>query len=160
MEMKHNKSNEPSLPTNEYGGFQFEWISSHPSSFNLDSILDENSSTDQGSALVPIFLLLLPPFQENLVVNHLLSIDQAGKKVLSITYRKPPSISGKVWLDENGNGEYEENEKGISSAKIFLDRNEKLKLDENETSHTPRGDGSFLLAIPPGRHSWYRTQKS
>ena len=150
---EHNKSNEPSLPTNEYGGFQFEWISSlYPSSFNLDSILDENSSTDQGIALVPIFPPPPPPFQENLVVNHLLSIDQAGKKVLSITYRKPPSISGKVWSDENGNGEYEENEKGISSAKIFLDRNENSKLDENETSYTPRGDGSFLLAIPPGRH--------
>ena len=55
-----------------------------------------------------------------------------------------------IWRDENGNGEQDPNDKGFSSAQLFLDQNGNFQLDENETTFEPSEDGTFTQPVPPG----------
>ena len=58
-----------------------------------------------------------------------------------------------MWRDENGNGEQDSNDRGFSSAQLFIDQNGNFQLDENETAFEPSEDGTFIQPVPPGQYS-------
>ena len=150
---EHNSSNEPFLNTNETGQFAFEWISSvYPVSLSLDSELVENEN-QKIDLLVPVFPAPPPPLNADSVKNHSKTIQKAGTSSVLLPYRAAPIIRGKVWMDNNGDAQKNEDEGPYSQAKLFLDQNGNFNLDENETSFAPDSNGSFLLPLPPGQYS-------
>lgn len=149
-----NSSIEAQIPSNEMGDFQFEWITNeYPSQIAIGTKLVEMNQTQNTPLLIPLFPPPPPPVQQNFMRNHQVNIDKPGQFPLLIPYRAAPLIEGEVWIDLNGNGQKEENEKGSPSAKIFLDQNGNSKLDENETSFPVPENGKFQQYIPPGEHA-------
>ena len=150
---EHNSSNEPFLNTNASGQFAFEWISSvYPVSLSLASELVENEN-QKIDLLVPVFPAPPPPLNADSVKNHSKTIQKAGTSSVLLPYRAAPIIRGKVWMDNNGDAQKNEDEGPYSQAKLFLDQNGNFNLDENETSFAPDSNGSFLLPLPPGQYS-------
>jgi hypothetical protein len=68
-------------------------------------------------------------------------------------YRAAPMIKGQVWKDENGNGSRESEDKEYISVKLYLDENGNFQYDENETAFEPTDDGSFAQPVPPGQYT-------
>ena len=111
-----------SIPTNENSKFAFEWISgSYPSKISIASSLNENNQSGN-SLLVPLFPPPPPPLNRDSSLNHSIILNNPGKTTLRIPYRAV-TISGKVWLDENGNGQEDQGESGYNAAQLFLDSN-------------------------------------
>ena len=94
-----------------------------------------------------------PPENQDLVKNYFLSLNKPGEKLIVLPYRAAPTLRGNLWRDENGNGQKDSEDKGFSSAKLFLDQNGNFKPDQNETSFEPKKDGSFAHPVPPGQYS-------
>ena len=148
-----NASTEPSIPTSKNGKFAFEWISgSYPSKISIASSLNENNQSGN-SLLVPLFPPPPPPLNRDSSLNHSIILNSPGETTLGIPYRAAPTISGKVWLDENGNGQEDQGESGYNAVQLFLDSNGNFQLDQNETRFNPSQNGNYRQAIPPGQHS-------
>jgi hypothetical protein len=150
---EHNKTNEPTVESNEQGIFSFEWISDqYPTSLRLGSqIIESNQS--KGTFLIPMLPPPPPPENPTLVKNYFLSLDEPGDQVIGLPYRAAPTLRGNVWKDENGNGHKDSDDKGFTSVKLFLDQNGNFQADQNETTFEPQKDGSFVHPVPPGQYS-------
>ena len=61
-------------------------------------------------------------------------------------------MKGLVWKDENGNGIKDKEDKGFSSVKLYLDNNGNFQHDENETFFEPEKDGSFYQPVLPSKN--------
>jgi Ca-activated chloride channel family protein len=150
---EHNKTNEPTVESNEEGIFSFEWISDqYPTSLRIGSkLIDSNQS--KSTFLIPMLPPPPPPENQDLVKNYFLNLNKPGEKLIALPYRAAPTLRGNLWKDENGNGQKDSEDKGFSSAKLFLDQNGNFKPDQNETSFEPKKDGSFAHPVPPGQYS-------
>lgn len=150
---EHNKTNEPTVESNEQGIFSFEWISDqYPTSLRLGSqIIESNQS--KGTFLIPMLPPPPPPENPALVKNYFLSLHEPGDQVIGLPYRAAPTLRGNVWKDENGNGHKDSDDKGFTSVKLFLDQNGNFQADQNETTFEPQKDGSFVHPVPPGQYS-------
>jgi Ca-activated chloride channel family protein len=150
---EHNKTNEPTVESNEQGIFAFEWISDqYPTSLRLGSqIIESNQS--KGTFLIPMLPPPPPPENPALVKNYFLKLVKPGDQVIGLPYRAAPTLRGNVWKDENGNGYKDSNDKGFTSVKLFLDQNGNFQADQNETTFEPQKDGSFAHPVPPGQYS-------
>ena len=73
--------------------------------------------------------------------------------MIALPYRAAPTLQGKIWKDENGNGYKDTEDKGFASAKLFLDQNGNFQPDQNETIFEPNKDGTFVHPVPPGQYS-------
>ncbi len=148
-----NSTTEPSVPTDDSGNFAFEWISgNYPTELRLGSIPHDRNQSD-GAVLVPLFPPPPPPQNPEFVKNFYINIPQPGKLGIPMPYRAAPQIRGMVWNDQDGDGLEGPDEKGFSSATLFLDQNGNFQLDENETSFKPAENGSFSQMAPPGQYS-------
>ena len=108
--------------------FAFEWISgSYPSKISIASSLNENNQSGN-SLLVPLFPPPPPPLNRDSSLNHSIILNSPGETTLGIPYRAAPTISGKVWLDENGNGQEDQGESGYNAVQLFLDSNGNFQL--------------------------------
>ncbi|MBT7650942.1 MAG: VWA domain-containing protein, partial [Opitutae bacterium] len=150
---EHNKSNEPAVQTDENGFFSFEWISDqYPISLRIGTQLIE-ANQSKNDFLIPMLPPPPPPESSENIKNYYLNLEQPGEKVIGIPYRSAPTLQGVVWRDENGNGEQDSNDRGFSSAQLFIDQNGNFQLDENETAFEPSEDGTFIQPVPPGQYS-------
>jgi hypothetical protein len=77
---------------------------------------------------------------------------QAKELQVHFPFRAAPMLKGFVWNDVDKDGERDDNETGFAKAKLFLDLDGNLKLDENESSFSPTDSGAFSWAVPPGQH--------
>ena len=153
LDGEHNKSNEPAVQTDENGFFSFEWISDqYPISLRIGTQLIE-ANQSKNDFLIPMLPPPPPPESSENIKNYYLNLEQPGEKVIGIPYRSAPTLQGVVWRDENGNGEQDSNDRGFSSAQLFIDQNGNFQLDENETAFEPSGDGTFIQPVPPGQYS-------
>ncbi|MBT3666985.1 MAG: VWA domain-containing protein [Opitutae bacterium] len=150
---EHNKTSEPIIQSNDQGIFSFEWISDkYPTSIRLGTKLAE-SNQSQNSFLLPMLPPPPPPENPSFVKNYYLDLNKPGEKVIGMPYRAAPIIKGQVWKDENGNGSKDPEDKQYVSAKLYLDQNGNFQYDQNETAFEPAEDGSFAQPVPPGQYS-------
>jgi len=148
-----NSTTEPFVPTDDSGNFAFEWISgNYPTELRIGSIPHDRNQSD-GSVLLPLFPPPPPPQNPEFVKNFYINIPQPGELGIPMPYRAAPQIRGMVWNDQDGDGLEGPDEKGFSSATLFLDQNGNFQLDENETSFKPAENGSFSQIAPPGQYS-------
>jgi len=148
-----NSTTEPFVPTDDSGNFAFEWISgSYPTELRLGSIPHDHNQSD-GTVLFPLFPPPPPPQNPEFVKNYYINIPNPGELGIPMPYRAAPQIRGKVWNDQDGDGIEGSDEKGFSSATLFLDQNGNFQLDENETSFKTSENGSFSQIAPPGQYS-------
>lgn len=60
-------------------------------------------------------------------------------------------VAGRVYVDLNGNGQYDSGEAGIAGATVFVDGNDNGAADEGETTVTTDADGLWQLSnLLPG----------
>ena len=150
---EHNQTTEPTVESNDLGIFSFEWISDrYPTSLRLGSQLSE-SNQSKGTFLIPMLPPPPPPENPALVKNYFLNFENPGEKLIALPYRAAPTLQGKIWKDENGNGQKDSEDKGFASAKLFLDQNGNFQPDQNETIFEPNQDGTFIHPVPPGQYS-------
>ena len=117
---EHNESTEPVVQTNELGIFAFEWISDqYPTSVRLGAKLKESNQT-KNLFLIPMLPPPPPPENPESVKNYFLQIDEPGKKAIVMPFRAAPTLEGKVWKDENGNGSKDPEDKGYTAVKIIF----------------------------------------
>ena len=148
---EHNESTEGFAPTNDKGEFAFEWIAaSYPDSIRIGSKLSDNNQTSK-KLLIPFYPPPPPPENNENVRNYYLNLSEAGNYSILIPYRAAPILKGLVWKDENGNGIKDEEDKGFSSVKLYLDNNDNFQHDENETFFEPEKDGSFYQSVLPSK---------
>lgn len=148
---EHNESTEGFAPTNDKGAFAFEWIAaSYPDSIRIGSKLSDNNQTSK-KLLIPFYPPPPPPENNENVRNYYLNLSEAGNYSILIPYRAAPILKGLVWKDENGNGIKDEEDKGFSSVKLYLDNNDNFQHDENETFFEPEKDGSFYQSVLPSK---------
>jgi len=148
-----NSTTEPSVPTDDSGNFAFEWISgNYPTELRLGSILHDRNQSD-GAVLRPRFPPPPPPQNPESVKNYYINIPQPGELGIPMPYWAAPQIRGRVWHDQDGDGLEGPDEKGFSSATLFLDLNGNFQLDENETFFKPAENGSFSQIAPPDQYS-------
>ena len=149
---EHNESTEGFAPTNNKGEFAFEWIAaSYPDSVRIGSKLSDNNQTSK-KLLIPLFPAPPPPEKNENVRNYYLNLSEAGNYSILIPYRAAPILKGLVWKDENGNGIKDKEDKGFSSVKLYLDNNGNFQHDENETFFEPEKDGSFYQPVIPSKN--------
>ena len=150
---EHNKTSEPVIQSNDQGIFSFEWISDqYPTSIRLGTKLTE-SNQSKNAFLLPMLPPPPPPENPAQVKNYFLNLNKPGDKIIGIPYRAAPILKGQIWKDENGNGFKDSEDNGYSSVKLYLDQNGNFELDQNETSFEPAEDGSFTQPVPPGQYS-------
>ena len=150
---EHNKSTEPIIKSNNQGLFSFEWISDkYPTSIRLGTKLIESNQSGN-SFLLPMLPTPPPPENPSFVKSYYLDLNKPGEKIIGMPYRAAPMIKGQVWKDENGNGSRESEDKEYISVKLYLDENGNFQYDENETAFEPADDGSFAQPVPPGQYT-------
>ncbi len=150
---EHNKTTEPVVECDATGVFSFEWISDQfPTSLRLGTKLEESNQTNK-IFLVPMLPPPPPPENPNFVKNYYLNLPSPGEKIIALPYRAAPTLRGSIWQDQNGNGKKDQEDKGFSSAKLFLDQNGDFQPDQNETTFEPQDDGSFAYPVQPGQYS-------
>jgi Ca-activated chloride channel family protein len=150
---EHNKTSEPVIQSNDQGIFSFEWISDqYPTSIRLGTKLTE-SNQSKNAFLLPMLPPPPPPENPAKVKNYFVNLNKPGEKIIGMPYRSAPILKGQIWKDENGNGFKDSEDNGYSSVKLYLDQNGNFELDQNETSFEPAEDGSFTQPVPPGQYS-------
>jgi Ca-activated chloride channel family protein len=150
---EHNKTSEPVIQSNDQGIFSFEWISDqYPTSIRLGTKLTE-SNQSKNAFLLPMLPPPPPPENPAEVKNYFVNLNKPGEKIIGMPYRSAPILKGQIWKDENGNGFKDSEDNGYSSVKLYLDQNGNFELDQNETSFEPAEDGSFTQPVPPGQYS-------
>ncbi|MCA9166756.1 MAG: VCBS repeat-containing protein [Planctomycetales bacterium] len=80
----------------------------------------------------------------------------AGQRVVDINFgnTRGGEIHGFKWLDENGNGRWDDNEPGLPGWQIYLDLNNNRQLDPNEPSTiTDERGGYWFMDLPPGTYT-------
>lgn len=151
---ERNVTAEPSIATDKLGQFAFEWISeTYPTSLNLGSVLVENNKTTEAAVLLPLLPPPPPPFSAKDAKNYYLEIKKPGPRFLPMPWRAAPLIKGKIWNDQNKDGNLDANESALSNAILYFDLNGNFQLDENESSFKPSDDGRFAQVVPPGQYS-------
>ena len=149
---EHNASKEPFVETDEQGRYAIEWISnSYPTSFQLGCVLSESNATSEVH-LLPILPPPPPPMNPANVKTQLVELRKAGNHQVHFPYRAAPMLKGFVWNDADRDGERDDNETGYAEAKLFLDLDGNLALDQNETTFQPSDSGAFSQVVPPGQH--------
>lgn len=150
---EHNETGEPKINSDENGKFKFEWISgNYPVSIQIGSVLADKNTT-KNVRLLPLFPPPPPPMNPAQTKNHFVMIEKPGTIELPIPYRAAPSLQGKIWSDQNGNGILDDAEGPYDAGTLYLDQNGNFQFDENETSFKPNKDGTFFHVVPPGQYS-------
>ena len=149
---EHNSTLEPFIETDEQGRYGLEWISrTYPTSLSLGCIPKDSNLTKE-ILLIPILPPPPPPKNPNNVKTRIVELAQAKELQVHFPFRAAPMLKGFVWNDVDKDGERDDNETGFAKAKLFLDLDGNLKLDENESSFSPTDSGAFSWAVPPGQH--------
>jgi subtilisin family serine protease/Ca2+-binding RTX toxin-like protein len=74
---------------------------------------------------------------------------------------EPVEIRGTKWLDLNGNGSRDADDRGLGGWTIYLDANNSGQLDEGETSTVTDGNGNYTFAdLDAGTYTVAEVQQS
>jgi hypothetical protein len=80
----------------------------------------------------------------------------AGGAPVIVTVEQPPptaTISGSVFIDENGNGKRQEDDRAAIGWLVFADVDGDGLHDADEASDLTDADGLFALTVAPGTHT-------
>lgn len=76
-----------------------------------------------------------------------------GTPVTGVNFGEKPSITGSVFIDENGNGQFDSGEPGVPGQTVFLNDDGTGKPDNNPKTITDSNGNYSFSGIAPGPHT-------
>lgn len=124
-------ANNPQATTDATGAFVFSGLAA--GTYTVMEVLPSN-------------VTLTTPAQSASVTN--------GSTVQNLIFGEKPSITGSVFIDENGNGQFDSGEPGVPGQKVFIDSNNNGTLDSGEPSTLTDANGNYsFTGIAPGNYT-------